>query len=65
MTDRLTPVGSSDGAEAILVCMSVQITHDDVIGDVAGSGREVAALPEALAPVAFADVLELLLDFAR
>jgi len=65
MAGRLTPVGSSGGAEAILVGMSVQITHHDVIGDVAGSGREVAALPELLAPVAFADVLELLLDFAR
>jgi len=40
-------------------------SHDDVIGDVAGSGREVASLPEALAPVAFSDVLEFLLDFAR
>lgn len=58
------PVGSCGGAEAVLVDMAVQITHDDVIGDVAGSGREVAALPEALAPVAFSDVFELLLDFA-
>jgi hypothetical protein len=45
--------------------MSVQISHDDVIGDVAGCGREVSVLPEALAPLAFADVFELLLDFAR
>ena len=52
-------------AEAVLVGMSVEVTHDDVIGDVAGGGREVAPLPEALAPVAFADMLELLLDFAR
>jgi hypothetical protein len=44
--------------------MAVQVAHDDVIGDVAGGGREVASLPEPLAPVAFADVLELLLDFA-
>ena len=65
MTDRRTPVGSCGGAEAILVDMSVEITDDDVIGDVAGSGGEVAGLPEALAPVAFADVLELLLDFAK
>jgi hypothetical protein len=64
MTDRLTPVGSCGGAEAALVGMSVEISEDDVVGDVAGRGREVAALPEALAPVAFADVLELLLDFA-
>lgn len=45
--------------------MSIQVTHDDVIGDVAGGGREVASLPEALAPVALADMLELLLDFVR
>jgi hypothetical protein len=45
--------------------MSVEISHDDVIGDVAGCGREVAALPEALAPVALSDVFELLLDLAR
>ena len=50
MTDRLTPVGSWRGAEAILVGMSVEIPHDDVIGDVAGSGREVASLPESLTP---------------
>src|SRR5690606_8166448 len=30
-----------------------------------GRCREVAPLPEALAPIAFADVLELLLDLAR
>lgn len=65
MTDRLTPVGSRGGAEAVLVGMAVQVAHDDIIGDVAGCGREVAALPEALSPVAFADVLELLLDLAR
>jgi hypothetical protein len=38
MTDRLTPVGSWRGAEAVFVGMSVEITHDDVIGDVAGCG---------------------------
>jgi hypothetical protein len=65
MTNRLTPVGSWRGAEAILVGMFVEVTQDDVIGDVAGRGGEVAALPEALAPVALADMLELLLDFAR
>ncbi len=64
MTDRLTPVGSSGGAEAILVGMSIEISHDDVVGDVAGRGREVAPLPEALSPIALADVFELLLDFA-
>lgn len=65
MTDRLTPVGSNGGAEAVLLSMSIEIPHDDVIGDVAGCRREVAALPEALALVAFANVLEILLDLAR
>src|SRR5665213_4571844 len=65
MTDRLTPVGSRGGAEAVLVGMFVQITHDDVIGDVAGRGREVASLPEALSPVALTDMFEFLLDLAR
>ena len=65
MTNRLTPVGSRGGAEAVLVGMSVQVTDDDVIGDVAGGGREVAPLPEALSPIALADVFELLLDFTR
>jgi hypothetical protein len=45
--------------------MSVEIAHDDVIGDVTGCDREVAALPEALSPIALADVFELLLDLAR
>lgn len=65
MTYRLTPVGSCGGAEAVLVGMSVQITHDDVIGDVAGRGREIPSLPEALSPAALADVFEFLLDLAR
>lgn len=67
MTDRLAPVGSCGVAEAWLVWqgMFVQIVHDDVVGDVTGSGREVTSRPEPLAPVAFADVLELLLDFPR
>ncbi len=65
MTDRLTPVGSWRGDEAIFVAIFVQVTQDSVIGDVAGCGREVAALPEALAPVALANMLELLLDFTR
>ena len=59
------PVGSCRGAEAVFVGMSVEISHDDVIGYVAGCGREVATLPEALAPVALSDVFELLLDLAR
>jgi hypothetical protein len=45
--------------------MSVEISHDDVIGDVAGCGREVATLPEASAPLALSDMLEFLLDIAR
>src|SRR4030095_1218493 len=65
MTYRLTPVGSCGGAEASLGGVLVEIVLDYVIGDVAGGCREVAALPEALAPVAFADVLELLLNLAR
>ena len=64
MTDRPRPVGSRGGVEAILLGMVVQVSHDDVIGDVAGGGGEVAPAPETLAPVALADVLELLLDFA-
>ncbi len=62
MTDRPRPVGSSGGAEAFLVCMSVEITHDDVIGDVAGCRREVAPLREPLTPVPLANVFKLLLD---
>ena len=65
MTNRLMPVGSWRGAEAILVGMFVEIPHDDIVGDVAGGCGEVSALPEALAPVALADMLELLLDLAR
>ncbi len=38
MTDRLTPVGSCGVAEAVFVGMSVEIMHDDIIGDVAGCG---------------------------
>ena len=64
MTDRQMPVGSCGGAEAILVGMAVQVSHDDVIGDVAGRCREVAAVPEALTPISLANVLELLLDLA-
>jgi hypothetical protein len=33
MTDRLTPVGSCGGAEAILFDVPVEIAHDDVFGD--------------------------------
>lgn len=58
-------VGSWRGAEAVFWRISVEISHDDVIGAVAGCGREVAMLPEALAPVALSDVFELLLDLAR
>ena len=65
MTDRLTPVASWRGAEVVFVAMFVEVTQDSVIGNVAGCVREVAALPEALAPVALANMLELLLDFTR
>ena len=66
MTDRLTPVGSRGGAEARFAGrgMFVQIVHDDIVGNVARGGREVAPRPETLAPVALADMLELLLDLA-
>ena len=64
MTYRLTPVGSCGGAEAFLADMPVEVGHDNVFGDVAGCGREVSPAPEALPPVAFADVFELLLDLA-
>ena len=46
MTDRPRPVGSWGGAEAILVGMAVQVSHDDVIGDLARGGGEVAPAPE-------------------
>ena len=44
--------------------MLVETIEDDVVGDIARGGREIASLPEALAPVAFADMLELLLNLA-
>jgi len=64
MTGPLTPVGSRRGAEAVFVAVPVEVTQDGVVGDMAGCGRELSALPEALAPVALADMFELLLDFA-
>ena len=45
--------------------MLVQIIEDDVVGDMARGGRQIASLPEALSPIAFADILELLLYLAR
>jgi len=61
------PVGSGRGAQARLVRhgMALQIVHDDIVGDVAAGGREVAPRPETLPPIAFADVLELPLDLVR
>ena len=50
--------------EAILVGMVVEISHDEAIGDIAGCGREVASLPEALLPIPLANVFEIGLDFA-
>ena len=60
-------VGSWLGAEANFVWtgMLVEIMEDDVVGDIARSSREIGSLPEALAPAAFADMLELLLWPAR
>ena len=65
MTYRLKPVGSCGGAEAWFGGVELEVFDDDLIRDVARGGREVASCPEALPPEAFADVLELLLDFAR
>ena len=51
MTDRLTPVGSRGGAEARFAGrgMLVQIVQDDIVGNVARGGREVAPRPANLA----------------
>jgi hypothetical protein len=38
MTYRLTPVGSWGGAEAVFVEMLIEVTDDDLIGDVSGCG---------------------------
>ena len=61
------PVGSWPGAEASVVWlgMLIQIIEDDVVGDIARGGREIASLPEPLSPIAFANMLELLLYLAR
>ena len=50
MTNRLTPVGSWPGAEARFAGRGVfvQIVEDDIVGDVARGGREVAPRPETL-----------------
>ena len=60
------PVGSRLGAEASIIWhgVLVQIIEDDVVGDIARGGREIASLPEPLSPIAFADMLELLLYLA-
>ena len=57
MTDRLTLVGSWLGAEASFIWpgMLIQIIEDHVVGDIPAGGGEIASLPEALSPVAFAD----------
>ena len=67
MTDRLTPVGSWLRAEASFMWlgMLIQIIEDHVVGDIPAGGGEIALLPEALSPIAFADMLELLLYLAR
>tara|TARA_R110002124_G_scaffold138766_2_gene302733 strand:+ start:1952 stop:2140 length:189 start_codon:yes stop_codon:yes gene_type:complete len=61
------PVGSWPGAETSVVWpgVLVQIIEDNVVGDIAAGGREIASLPEALSPITFADMLELLLYLAR
>lgn len=61
------PVGSWPGAEASVVWlgMLIEIIEDHVVGDIARGGGAIASLPEARAPVAFADMLELLLYLAR
>ena len=64
MTYRLTPVGSDRGAEARFGGVVFEIIDDDLVGDVAGCGGEVAPCPEALSPEALADVFEFLLDLA-
>ena len=43
--------------------MFVEITDDNVIVYVAGLNLEIAPTPEALSPIAFADVFELFLYF--
>ena len=45
--------------------MALEIVDDDIVGDVAAGGREVAPRPKALPPIASADVLELPLDLVR
>ncbi len=57
MTNRRMPGGSWLGAEASVVWlgMLVEIIQDHVVGDIAAVGGAIASLPEALAPIAFAD----------
>ena len=61
------PVGSLERAEAFIgvLGVAIEIVHDDIVGDVAAGGGEVSPGPEALAPIALTDMLELRLNFAR
>lgn len=64
---RLLHVGSWLGAEASFVWldMLVQVIEDDLVGDISAGSGEIASLPEALAPIAFANKFKLLLYLAR
>lgn len=67
MTDRLKLVGSWLGAEAKFVWPGVfiQIIQEHFVSDIPVGGGEIASCPEPLAPVAFADMFELLLYLTR
>lgn len=45
--------------------MLVEIIEDDLVGDISAGSGEIASLPEALAPIAFANKFKLLLYLAR
>lgn len=44
--------------------MLLEIARDNIVGDIAGGGSELVLGPEALAPITFANMFELLLDSA-
>lgn len=43
----------------------IDIGVNDVLGDIAGCGREKASAPEFASPVALSDVWKFLLNFTR
>ena len=45
--------------------MTFDVAQYDVVGDIAACGAEIVTGPETAAPVALANVGNLLLDFAR